>query len=192
MLFKIFLLLLLTVGCNDKEQSHLKSETYSVYGVPVSKSRSWYNDENGILYNVSEPVILAIKDLDYQKVPSDSTFIEMAYKSGFNTFKTPVDPKIALDLEEQNKLSDFVNNCAEEYGMNVILSIKDTSGPLRKLIKTTIHYPNIPGVDISTVSNIEDTAKSILSVNPEIMIFLGSKNTLIPLDIPKSKLRILD
>ena len=161
-----------------------------VHGVSVSKSQSWYNDENGILYNVSEPVTLTIKDVNYLEVLSDSNFIESSYKSGFNTFRTKVNLKITLDIQQQNRLVDFVNNCAEEYGLNVILSVNENSDLLRKLIKSTIYYPNISGIDISDVENIEDTAKSILAVNPEIMIFVRNKNAAL-LDIPKSKLIIL-
>lgn len=158
-----------------------------VYGAPVSKSTSWYNDENGTLYNVSEPVTLTVRDVNYLEVFSDYNFIESSYKSGFNTFRTKVDPRITLDVEKLNKLVDFINNCAEEYGLNVILSVNENSDLLRKLIKSTIYYPNIPGVDISDVENIEDTAKNILAVNPEIMIFVSKKN-ITALNVPKSKL----
>lgn len=196
-MFKILMCVLFLISCGEqrkKDNFYLTgSDTYEVYNTTVYKSRSWYLNETGELYNTFDKVELNIRDANYLDVLSNSNFIENSYNSGFNTLRTKVNPKIVLDMQQLNKLAEFIDACAEEYGLNVILyvdSFEDTD-LLCRLVKMTIHYPNLAGVEIPrNIFNFEEIAKIILTSNPEIMLFLNDKMKILTTNLPKSKIMI--
>jgi hypothetical protein len=148
-----------------------KMETYPLYGVHPNKSTSWYQ-ENGSIYKTSTtPIDLVIKDGTFKDTPTD---MEQFANDGVNTVRVPLD--LETFKENRDALEEFIDQCAE-FDINVIIKVqpKEVTLNLQQLAKMTVPYPNIAGVEIERNSKTDTVAKTILDINPEILVFLTTQ-----------------
>lgn len=138
----------------------------------IRKTTSWYQEDNVIYKTLDNPIELKIKDALI--TDNTSSFMSTVNQEGINTLRLHVDLN-SLSNEYQDKIRSYVDLAAEEYDINILLSVTpeaETTANLRALSSLTLPYPNVVGFEIPQDHMTERAAKTILSINPEILVVL--------------------
>jgi len=138
----------------------------------IRKTTSWYQEDNVIYKTLDNPIELKIKDASITE--NSFSFLSQIHQEGINTLRLVVDLN-SLSNEYQDQLREYIDLAAEEYDINILFSVTpeaETTANLRALSSLTLPFPNIVGIEIPQNHMTDRAAKTILSINPEILVIL--------------------